>query len=298
MTDIALVIVHYNGLEGLGRCLGSVEKDVEIILIDTSTEGESRSFAPTVSQWVHLPANRGYGWACNIGIAAAHSSFVCVSNSDVKFLPSALLTLCEAAESCGGIVAPIQQSESGALGGDNLVPGVSLRNLVAQWLWLGRSRIAAAKKVLGRNVALDDPIAPITGDWSISGACVGAAVDTWEALGGFDERIWLYHEDVDLSRRCMDRGIPLNIATRSRVVHTSGTNERGITIEALTASLWGQQLAWRSSGRPSAVVRWVQALGCVLRAAVGVCALTPASRLWLTVAKSALMEVERDPRTA
>ena len=53
----------------------------------------------------------------------------------------------------------------------------------------------------------------------LSGACLAIPLTTWRELGGFPERFFLYHEDVDLSVRLRLRGDTLGIEPSAVVDH-------------------------------------------------------------------------------
>lgn len=54
---------------------------------------------------------------------------------------------------------------------------------------------------------------------ALSGACLAVPRETWRALGGFPERFFLYHEDVDVSIRLRMQGGTLGIEPAAVVAH-------------------------------------------------------------------------------
>lgn len=55
-------------------------------------------------------------------------------------------------------------------------------------------------------------------DWT-PGICILMRSELFRTLGGFDERYFLYYEDVDLSLRCRLAGRPVVVDTRVKVIH-------------------------------------------------------------------------------
>ncbi|GAA1487156.1 glycosyltransferase family 2 protein [Brachybacterium fresconis] len=59
------------------------------------------------------------------------------------------------------------------------------------------------------------------GNW-LSGACLAFSARALDLLGGFSEDFFLYWEDVDISRRAVERGMRLEIRPDLLVVHDEG----------------------------------------------------------------------------
>ena len=60
----------------------------------------------------------------------------------------------------------------------------------------------------------------------LTAACLLVDRRAWELIGGFDERYFLYWEDVDLSQRALRRGIGLVVAHDVVAVHHVGATQR------------------------------------------------------------------------
>ncbi|MEZ5987854.1 MAG: glycosyltransferase [Planctomycetota bacterium] len=55
-------------------------------------------------------------------------------------------------------------------------------------------------------------------------ACLAVRADAWRALGGFDERLWLYWNDVDLCRRLLATGARIRYLAAAEVMHHEGAS--------------------------------------------------------------------------
>lgn len=61
----------------------------------------------------------------------------------------------------------------------------------------------------------------------LTAACLAAHRDAWTRAGGFDDRYFMYWEDVDLSRRVLGAGGELVVRPDLRVVHDVGGTQAG-----------------------------------------------------------------------
>jgi GT2 family glycosyltransferase len=87
------------------------------------------------------------------------------------------------------------------------------------------------------DVAAEDAYAaPGAPDW-VSGACLGIRRDVLEETRGFDERFFMYYEDMDLCRRVRDAGFDVRYDPSTRVVHVGGASApRELLIPVMTRS--------------------------------------------------------------
>ena len=79
------------------------------------------------------------------------------------------------------------------------------------------SRGRAARRAQGPRAALERR-APRRVAWA-AGCCLVARTDTLRALGPFDERTFLYGEDMDLGLRAADAGVETWFQPEARVLH-------------------------------------------------------------------------------
>jgi GT2 family glycosyltransferase len=153
--------------------------------------------------------NVGFGTAVNLALSRGDAEFVAVSNADVYPEPGALAAMIAVADDPGiGMVGPVF-AEEGQIYHDHL-PG-PLTMLVRIFIGsFGRKRIRLPSK--GETMTVEQP----------SGACFVMSRRDWEAVGGFDERFFLWYEDVDLARRLHDGGKMGVIVGDARVTHLGG----------------------------------------------------------------------------
>lgn len=207
MNDLVVSVVsHGHGalVEPLLHRIAQTSLSVVTRVVLTQNIVEQAPCAPAVG-WpfaleVVLNAQpQGFGANHNQALAGAKEAFVCILNPDVELLPEAgdaMAMLLEAAASPGaGIAYPIQVDEAGR-------EQDSRRELTTPWSLLQR-------RLLGRKQQRTD--------W-VNAACIILPTSVWRRVGGFDERYFMYCEDVDLCLRVQLAGSAL-VPAPVRIVH-------------------------------------------------------------------------------
>ncbi len=202
----AIYIPNFNGAARLGgvlRGLGEQTRPVEVVLADNGSSDDSVELArrelPGVKV-VELGENLGFGRAINRAVAEVPGDPVILLNNDAvpepHFAEALLDGLGEGVDSVAGVLlqerAPELIDSAGVVADSTLMGFDYLHGEPA-----GAAETAAA------------PLGP-TG---------GAALyrrATFEAVGGFDERIFLYYEDLDLALRLGGR---CRLAPQARALH-------------------------------------------------------------------------------
>lgn len=190
-----IVIPNWNGARWLGPLLESIsaqtEPPAEVIVVDNGSTDSSTAMLsadwPDVTV-IELPTNLGFAVAVNRGIAASDTDYVALVNSDIVLDPDWLeratstLALSAGAASVATKMLDLDDPSLVYDAGDRL-------------------RRDGATEQRGR-FRRDDGRFDIPGEaWS---ACAGAAVYRRGAVidvGGFDERLFTYLEDVELGLR-------------------------------------------------------------------------------------------------
>jgi GT2 family glycosyltransferase len=96
--------------------------------------------------------------------------------------------------------------------------------------------LSVAKKAFARRPALDYAVGqqPFSPDW-VGGMFMLFRREVFERAGGFDERYFLYYEDVDLCRRLAALGYRVELVPAARVVHHARRRSHG---RDLRHALW------------------------------------------------------------
>ena len=223
--DLSAVVVAHDSGSDLHSCLASIRREAgeaglhaEVIVVDNaSTDGATADLADVCI--LRNAENRGYGAAANQGFRAAHADRVLFLNPDATLEPGSLRALLAALEHAD-LAAPRLELPDGT---DQESPRhfYDLRAVLARRTPFGRT-------LAGRQAAashLPDVSGRTEVDW-VTGAAMLLRRDAVGAAGPFDERYFLYFEDVDLCRRLHATGRTVVFEPAARVRHRFGAGSR------------------------------------------------------------------------
>ncbi len=201
---ITVITITYNSAHCVARALTSAAGAAEFIIVDNaSTDGSIGATEPFGCKVIANDGNVGFGVACNQAARLATSEFLLFLNPDAVLAPKAIERMLATAERFPNAVAFGPRHE---LPLDHEVD-------VTYQKRLARARNRGAK---------DQAIAGTREVRSLSGAALLCRRSTFAAVGGFDEKFFLYFEDEDLCRRLAQHG-PLICADDATVFQLPGT---------------------------------------------------------------------------
>lgn len=265
MTRLAIVIVSYNARADLARALGSLRDapprtSHAVVVVDNgSSDGAPalvRAEFPDV-RLIEAGDNLGFGRGSNLGIRETASDYVLLLNPDTSVPAGAI----------DALVARLDADEAIAAIGPRLVDGaghaeLSFGAMYSPWTE-ARRKLALALDARGVAVvrrwvehATRTSREP---DW-LTGACLLVRRSSGDAAGWFDERYFLYAEDVDLCAALRAGGGRIVFAPEVEVVHLRGRS--GLTRPGPTREAWrASHLAFYKKHLP----RWAGVLEWYLR---------------------------------
>jgi len=210
---VDVVVPTFNGFELTESCLEQLGRQTiphrVIVADDGSTDGTPERVRERFgARVVELGANRGFAAACDAGVAAGNGDVVVLLNNDVDAEPEFLARL----------VAPLEDdARAGSVAATLVQPGGALIDSVG--LTADRT-LAGFARLHGRPLAEAGAERP-----RLAGPSGGAGAyrrRAWEETGGLDERIFAYHEDLDLALRLRALGWGALAAPDARGLHAGG----------------------------------------------------------------------------
>ncbi|HKP92108.1 MAG TPA: glycosyltransferase family 2 protein [Thermoleophilaceae bacterium] len=243
---VAVAVVSWNTRDLLDRCLRSLEPEArrgaaEVWVVDNASTDGSPDLVRDRFDWVRLVAsdeNLGFGRAVNLVARQTASEWVAPANADVALHPGALDAMLAAGERDRG---------AGAIAPRLVLPDGSTQHSVyafpsipfALVLHSGAARLSRRLGDRMQLIGYWDTERNRRVPWAIA-AFLLVRRTAWDEIGGFDERQWMYAEDLDLGWRLRRAGWATRYVPEAAVDHESS---------ASTTQAWGVELApvWQRS---------------------------------------------------
>jgi GT2 family glycosyltransferase len=207
---VAIVVLNYNGKDYLLPALRSLEalkyESKKVIVVDNRSGDDSLDRAREAFPqhiFIRNAENRGFAAGMNVGIREAFrlgAEYIWLLNNDAETGADTLTALVDACEADPtiGAASPIITDFSGK-----------------EWFAGGKISYLRMRAV---HIAKKPEIHPYESEY-LSGCAIFFRASALSAAGLFNERYFLYYEDVDISLRIRSIGWKLCIVPRARVSH-------------------------------------------------------------------------------
>lgn len=276
---ISVIIVNWNAGRQLKNCLDSICKNstgfaVQIIVVDNNSSDGSEIFAEFCAEakLIKSDVNLGFGKACNLGAMAADGDYFLFLNPDAALYPDTI----------GKAISYMSNPQNNRVG----ICGVQLieeNGHVAR----SCSRFPQAWHFVFHALGVDrlNPrLGHFMNEWPhddtrevdhVIGAFFLVRSSVFFQLNGFDERFFVYLEDLDFSYRASQAGWSSVFLADVKAFHAGGGTSRSIKARRMFYSLRSRLLyAFKHFSLPNAYLVLLMTL-----------LLEPISRLLLAVAK-------------
>jgi len=237
--DLSIIIVNYNVKEFLQNLLNSIEKasiniTKEIIIVDNASDDGSIEFLKEKFPSILLIENKknvGFGKANNQALKIAKGKFILLINPDavvgedtfnemISFFennPSAGLAGCKILNPDGTLQLACRRSFPG--------PWTSFCKVTGLSSLFPQSRLFARY-----NLTYLDTEKTYEVD-AISGSFMMMRKEVHDKVGGFDEKFFMYGEDLDLSYRIQKAGYKVFYVHTTQIIHYKGESTRRSSLD-------------------------------------------------------------------
>jgi N-acetylglucosaminyl-diphospho-decaprenol L-rhamnosyltransferase len=205
----AVYIPNHNGAERIGAALESLQsqsRPLDVVVVDNGSDDGSVELArerfPEVAL-LEMDENLGFGPALNRAIREQPADPVILLNNDAVAAPRFVEALLDAHAA-----------------GAEMVAGVLVQERAPELI--DSAGVAAARTLMGFDYLHGEPLEAAAAAADPLGPTGGAALyakAAFDAVGGFDERIFLYYEDLDLALRMAAAGARCRLAAEATAIH-------------------------------------------------------------------------------
>jgi GT2 family glycosyltransferase len=225
--DLTIVIVNWNGGDLLRDCLSSIavarqHLQIQVIVVDNASRDGSREMAESgfpQFEVLNSGGNLGFGKANNLSRTRVQSDLVLFLNPDTVLLENSLVPMVEFMR---------QHSEVGGLGCRMLYPNGEIQEQGLQYvptpwteflslLFLSTGTRRRFRKLLPWLDPNQSAYAT-----KLYGGCLLCRKAVLDQVGWFDERYFMYVEDVDLCLAILKRGWRLYYLSSADIIHVGG----------------------------------------------------------------------------
>lgn len=229
MPQVDIVIVNWNSGNQLRECIASIAQNAikyasDVIVVDNASTDDSLAGLAEMKLPLHLICNvenRGFAAACNQGASCGNAPFVLFLNPDARLEANSLTTP----------LAFLSEPEQAKVG----ICGIQLRDEFGQ-VARSCSRLPSARILLSQSLGLSQLLprrfpSQFMSEWDHSATrtvdqVIGAFFlmrrIVFERLRGFDERFYVYFEEVDLSLRAHQAGWQTVYLADAQAYHRGG----------------------------------------------------------------------------
>jgi N-acetylglucosaminyl-diphospho-decaprenol L-rhamnosyltransferase len=243
--SLSIVIVNWNTGAMLRQCLDSIPcaqlpagwHVSRVVIVDNASDDGSADDLPGIDHSVELirnTTNRGFAAACNQGAAVCNSELLLFLNPDTRLYDDSLarpiLRLIDTSQPGVGIV------------GIRLVDGSGQTSRCC-------ARFPRAWHFLAQGFGLNRMMPSMSHlmlDWDhdtsrqvdqVIGAFFMTRLELFHRLRGFDERFFVYFEEVDFARRAHKLGLHSEYIADAHALHIGGVSSGQVLDRRLMYSL-------------------------------------------------------------
>jgi GT2 family glycosyltransferase len=248
---VSVIIVSYNTSSVTQKCLKAVyasqgipQDDLEVIVVDNhSTDNTVASIKSSFSKVVVIQneENHGFGGGNNQGVNIAKGKYVLLLNTDAYVEKDTIVTLVSELQSHSGTTAVGPKYVFADHSFQQSAGYFPTPMRVIGWM-LGLDKLPLIKSLFPSPYHLYDPswykvARPV--DW-LMGACVLMSRQDYQSVGGFDEKIFMYTEEVDLFYRLYQANKQSNFYTpATSIVHLGSVSSKSSSTSRLVHELTG-----------------------------------------------------------
>lgn len=220
MGKLSIIVVNFNSGSHLHRLIGPIinnPKIEKIVVVDNgSTDSSIKSLrsrikSPKLSV-IENTYNLGFSRAANLGVSSTNTEYILLLNPDTIISSASIDKLIlESERNRDAVVAPKLMGTAGKPQ-SSCFRKQTLMNAIKEY-WLGKKY--SYSKYTPQTRSTQRVWCAVAAVWMMPRS-------VWDRLGGFDEKYFLYFEDLDFCRKAEKSGVKILYAGHIRVKHLHG----------------------------------------------------------------------------
>lgn len=226
-----VIIVSYNSAQFIDRCLEPFSRNAhpcDVVVVDNNSSDDTSTIVARTFPFVKYmqsEENIGFSRANNLAIRNTHNEYVLLLNPDAFLESTAQIAQLEefldSNPKCAAVGVQLLNLDETHQVGDagwktNLVNTLSYSFLLGTLFRMPSLYLSNKKYLLEKVVDVD---------W-VCGACMLMRRSAIDQIGGLDERIFMYGEDVEWGERARSHGWGISYLPQVKVLHLQGATQR------------------------------------------------------------------------
>ncbi|HEX8004634.1 MAG TPA: glycosyltransferase family 2 protein [Mycobacteriales bacterium] len=256
LSRVGVVTVTYASAPTIAACLTALPTEAlgAVVVVDNSSPDDTVAVVESLAlpgvTLVHRP-NLGFGAGNNAGVAALPPvvEHVLFLNPDAVIAPADIERL----------AAYLDAHPSVAMAGPRLYKSGAPIHSAGRWPTPLTEIKPLLPRLLGRRLTDRrlDPAYDVTGPVAtVEGACMMARRAALEAVGGFDQRFFLFFEELDLARRFAAKGWAVHLVAEASAEHLVAASREGTAHGARPETVRSQAKFFTKWGDSAVLAVW------------------------------------------
>lgn len=216
---LSVVVVTWNTAKITLRCLKSLHRylpKAQIVVVDNGSTDNTRKLiaADKSVTYVNAGSNLGFAKGNNLGVSQCTGDYLLFLNSDMELIDNSLETMFEYYKKHPslGIIGPRFLNPDLTPQASVFPPQTPLNALGQYWF-----NKPVYEKYLPGGVK-PQPV------WALSGGCLLIKKDLFLSVGGWNEKYFMYFEDLDLCRKIRKLSKDIIYYPSASVIHRHGAS--------------------------------------------------------------------------
>jgi N-acetylglucosaminyl-diphospho-decaprenol L-rhamnosyltransferase len=229
-VELSIIIVNWNSATLLRKCLQSILsvpagiRSFEVLVIDNASfDGSDEMVSKEFSQvrFIQSEENIGFAAGNNLAFKQSRGEYVLFLNPDAEIIGEAVGAMLDVVKGRvdAGVIGPKLVNPDLTVQVDCMRAFPTILNQLVDSSFtrtiFGRFNFAGVKPVM---CEIDGPV----GVEMLPGTCIMLRRDVFEEVGGFNERYFMYAEDVELSYNVRLSGRTNYYVASAAVIHHGG----------------------------------------------------------------------------